>query len=68
MYWALGLLATIIGIVYLAMALRDGYASDRAGRVLAPRHQRPVAYWTHVFIFALLASVGIGLLIIASGA
>lgn len=65
MYLLLGLLAALMGFTYLVMALKDGFASDKSGRIAARRDTQPVAYWSYVLLFALLACVGTGLVLMS---
>lgn len=66
MHLVLGLLATVMGVTYVVMALKDGAASDRSGLIIARRDTRPVAYWSCVVLFALMAVGGIGLILIST--
>ena len=65
-YLILGLLMAAAGGAYLWMALRDGFASDKAGRVVARRATQPAAYWAQVTLFALLLAMGVALVVIAA--
>lgn len=65
MYLVLGVLAAAMGFVYLVMALKDGFASDKSGRIAARRDTQPITYWSYVLLFALLASVGTGLILMS---
>lgn len=49
----------------MAMAIRDGYASDKSGWIIARRDTKPFAYWSNVILFALLVVVGIGLIMMS---
>ena len=49
----------------MAMAIKDRFASDKAGRVLARRDSQPVAYWFNVVLFTCMAVGGVGLILIS---
>lgn len=68
MHLILGILSLSVGATYLAMALRDGYASDKSGWIIARRDKKPFAYWANVILFALLVVIGISLIIMSFNA
>ena len=65
MHLLLGIVSLAAGAAYLAMAIRDGYASDKSGWIIARRDTKPFAYWSNVILFALLVVVGIGLIMMS---
>lgn len=65
MHLLLGILGVVMGGAYLAMAIKDRFASDKAGRVLARRDSQPVAYWFNVVLFTCMAVGGVGLILIS---
>lgn len=68
MHLILGIMSLVVGAAYLAMALKDGYASDKSGWIIARRDTKPFAYWSNVILFALLVVVGIGLIMMSLNA
>ncbi len=65
MHLMLGILGFVMGIAYLAMAIKDRFASDKAGRVLARRDIQPIAYWFNVVLFTCMAVGGACLILIS---
>ena len=61
----LGTLAALMGVIYLVLALKDGFASDKSGWILARRQTRPVAYWTYIVLFSCMAGSGLLLIVMA---
>lgn len=61
----LGTLAALMGVIYLVLALKDGFASDKSGWILARRQTRPVAYWTYIALFSCMAGMGLLLIVMA---
>ena len=63
----LGATMAVIGLVYLAMILREGVARDKAGVILARRGRQPVAFFAMAGLFLAMTLMGVALTLIALG-